>query len=266
MTGTINGIGTVLYGYGAAVRWQKRGLLKPVGKADHDTVECAVFLYLPLFPLRGFHTWDWPTVGSEHKELQIRPPGHLTVRAMVRVWLGLSLPLTIILGLPVIVDLIRYGSLVGSGEMFLWLCGSSVVFLICFFGLLFAMPGNRRDRDIRLILGPHQLGSSDPATWMENTLNYIRPASELFGISDVVDGARKALQEKKYALAMFGARLAVARGKLQGEDLTDEILTLPDLREKLPKFRRKPWLREELLGNDSLPPYLKQESGMPWTS
>lgn len=255
MARSINGIGTALYGYGAAVSWSDSRVLKHASMADHDAVECAVFAFLPVFPLRAFHTWDWDLKGSEHLAIPIRPTRRLIARAMLRVWFGVSLPVTLLVGIGDVSCLVRNGVLPG-GEQLVWDCFMLAVCFLSTLGLALARRGNHRDRDIRLVLGQHELGSSDPAMWTEDVLQKVESPRGLFGTDSLLEGTRQALQRKNFALAMLGARLSVARGEAQGEVLTDDILSHPDVLEKLPRLRKKPTLRARLFPEDTVPPYL----------
>lgn len=112
---------------------------------------------------------------------------------------------------------------------------------------------NHRNRNIRLILEPHELGSSDPATWLPGTLAALKSNRRLFGTEDAYQAAEAALKEGRFADAMMAARLVVGRGELWGEEITDKIIADYRLIETLPKLRKKPWLRPELLPDDVVP-------------
>ena len=153
------------------------------------------------------------------------------------------------------VGFIRWGVLPG-GENLFWHGGTYAICAASLVVLFQGRTGNKRDRDIRLILGPHELGSSDPAMWTDETLVALRSSSEIFGVEDELEGARRALAEKKFARAMFGARLAVARGHARGEELTDDILHHPEVSAKLAQLRKKPRLHQKLFAGDKVPSYL----------
>ena len=131
------------------------------------------------------------------------------------------------------------------------------------FGLLLQMLLNltdRRSRDLRLVLGRHGLGSSDPAMWAPD-------AHRALGFDMNAQDTRALLQKSSATLAardfpnaMLGARLAVAYGaSAEGEALTDRILADPHVRSWLPRLRLKPWLRCEWL--DEVKPAAPAERG-----
>jgi hypothetical protein len=96
-----------------------------------------------------------------------------------------------------------------------------------------------RSRDIRLVIGPHEAGSSDPALWSEDVLANVKPVA--------VSDAQASLQNGKYGRAMMQARIAAARKDPEAERLTDEILAHPEVQAALPALRKAPWRRGEIL-------------------
>ena len=255
--GTANGFGTMYCGQGAAVRWNKPKILSE--QTDHDAVVCVTALFLPLFPLKAYHTFNWS--GEYCKTVEIVRTPRLLLRAMLRPYLigilGITgFLLTIIAGIVAVAlfygkpmqvkpeDQLEVGIVLGSS------IGGFVLSLVT---SLWLSSRNRRDRDIRLVLGSHELGSSDPALWLPATLEGVISCEQLFGTSNELEAARQSMGKKQYARALLAARLAVAHGHIEGEHVTDEILEEAAVREQLPKLRRKPWLREELLPGDPLP-------------
>ncbi len=255
MPRSISGIGTAYCGYAAAVNWNRDGVLST--RADHDAIECVIALFLPLWPRRAFHSFDWN--GDVCRAIPIRRTPRLLLRAMLRpytlVLLGCGGWLLFMLALVVGVDLYsgtsqvhiapagRTMALFGAASFLLGAASASVIAKL-----------NARDRDIRLVLGRHELGSSDPSMWTDETLAALRPTIELLGAEDESEAAREALRRDDFGRAMYAARLAVARGREDGERITDEILDAPRVREVLSELRRRPWRREELLGSYTRPP------------
>ncbi len=70
-------------GYGSAVRWAEDRVFSE--HADHDAVECVTILFLPVFPLKAYHTYDWS--GNVCKALEIRRTPGLILGAMARPYL-----------------------------------------------------------------------------------------------------------------------------------------------------------------------------------
>jgi len=256
MPGEVKGFGTMYCGYSAAVRWRKPGLLAE--PADHDAVVCVTALYLPIIPLKAYHTHHW--TGDACQAVEIVRSRPLLIRALVRPYilalLGLSGFALACLAL-ILVLFIVLGSAATHRPpregLLLWSVLPTATLLLSL-GLWFWMSASdQRDRDIRLILGPHALGSSDPATWTPEARAGFKPSVALFGTEDEVDAAAKALQAGRTAEAMLAARLAVASRTREGELLTDRILKDARVRQRLPELRKQPWRREELFPGDALP-------------
>ncbi len=254
MPADFHGFGTMYHGYAAAVKWHQDASFTT--HANHDVVECYVAAYLPIFPRAAFHTYDWS--GDICRTLPIRPPGRLLLRAFLR---G---PLTVVLAIGAIASIVG-GLTVGGGWYnsghlpdLPWiglphLLGFAAIEVAAVFLAWRLASLDARDRDIRLVIGPHEYGSSDPATWTEETLGSLRPNTELLGSEDEVEAAHAAILAADFGRAMFAARLAVARRGEVGELVTEEVLAEPALRALLPELRRRPWKRADLLPASSRP-------------
>jgi hypothetical protein len=106
-----------------------------------------------------------------------------------------------------------------------------------------------RHRGIRLLLGRHEWGGSDPATWSEELVaEVVNPKAE-FGVESY---AALAVQERKagrLGKAMWAARLCAAiEDEAQGEELTDAILTEAEEAGQLRRVRRRPGDRDKEFG------------------
>ena len=107
----------------------------------------------------------------------------------------------------------------------------------------------RRDRLIRLLLGLHEWGSSDPATWCDRIVKDVVDPKKAFWIESFRTLAEQALAGHKWAEAMWAARLCtVIEDSDKGEALTDSILQNPKVAERLRRVDRKPASREEEFG------------------
>jgi hypothetical protein len=243
---SVNGVGTAYCGHAAPILWQRPGSFSLTARADHDAVECVTLLFLPLFPLRAYHTFNWS--GNECRAIRIKTSGRLLARAYLRPYVLVLLGVSIFL---MVVSLAAIGIALFMAEksapitpkMMLGFATPPAGLLL---GLFLKRSLDRlyaRSRDIRLVIGPHELGSSDPATWTEETLSKAEDAAPGGGL----DAARRALSEGRFGEAMWAARLAVARGQAEGETLTDEILSHAQVASILPDLRKAPWRREELL-------------------
>lgn len=107
---------------------------------------------------------------------------------------------------------------------------------------------DRRHRDIRLILGRHLLGSSDPVYWTRQTLSAVRPPQSVFGVGAYPEAVTSALATGDFSQAMFAARLAAAKTDRQaGESLTDNVLRHPQVQAALKHLRANPSRRDEFV-------------------
>ncbi|GEM_PF-1374927 len=255
MPSSINGIGTSYCGCAAAVSWEKPDTKLSTfisgNRPDHDVVECFVIAFLPILPLKAWHTYQWG--GNVHQRIPIRRSSGLLLRAMLRTYLMILLPgslaLAFFCGIQVAGDWARLGAGAFTSDAGIGFAAGLVLFPAALLQWISLRNADRRNRDVRLLLGPHDLGSSDPASWTEETLSAIRPSMFLKR-----EEARTALTEGRFAEAMWGARLAVAKGESWGGTLTDQILGTQALLEKLPALRKAPWRRGEILPGSSMPP------------
>jgi hypothetical protein len=244
---SFNGFGTTYYGGAAPIYWQKPET--SAIPADHDAVECVIALLLPVFPLRSFHTFQWQL--RECKIIPIKRRPVLVLRALLRPYLTIAAMVSGFMSLVVLSSFLYaifflrrpLNDLLPrkEGWELVILAWGSFVLTQGFFALL-NYP-YIRSRDVRLIIGPYELGSSDPATW-----DFVPSATESEGVS--VDAAHHALTEGQFSRAMYCARVLVALGDRRGQSITDKILGDRRVRSKLPALRRRPWLREQLFPED----------------
>jgi hypothetical protein len=248
MAFTINGCGTRICGGRSFVKWTNRWF----APADFDGLECFCLLHLPLIPYRALHTYDWKTsVGERSQMFGTQPIEHscrsvpiswsfgLVVQTFLRSWLWLL----VILGA---------GCLIGSifGDHLRTTKGWTFFFV----GVVLEEIGlgtwlvlwllDRRNRNIRRVLGPTEVYACDPVTWTDDQLARVRKARDLFGTDSYADAVEPLLEAGDFARAMLAARLTAALGRRlgnrTGEALTDMILTDPEVREALAEVRRDP--------------------------
>src|SRR5712671_1395797 len=163
---TFNGIGTALRGYSSPIFWTKPGMLGLGKTADHDAMECFVLLYLPIVPLRAVHTFAW--TGNRYRVLPLRGAGRLLLNLYGRV-LAMSLMGAGLLSLIFAVTDAFSGRHQGPKAVE----GVGVAVLVGALGygaLRWLRSRDARTRDVRLVIGPHEAGSSDPALWSADVL------------------------------------------------------------------------------------------------
>jgi hypothetical protein len=258
---SFNGFGTKVCEARAIIDWGDGQVME-----DADAVEAVCALHVPLIPYLAVHStaWRWVNPGFEYRRIPIQWSRGLWAEAFARVvWKFIVLAGAIFLLItalgPGTQDVVRFQNgmnvtdkeltWLGSDHNRLLMAGGGG--LLVGGGVMLLMGVNRagrRHRDIRLVLGRHQLGSSDPASWMDGVLLQVREADELFGTRTYADAADELLAAGRYEPAMFAARLAAAReDRPAGERLTDAILTDPRVRRILEELRQKPARRPELL-------------------
>lgn len=227
---SVNGIGTGLSGYRAPVSWVERKFFSwtTSGQPDHDAVECFVFLLLPLVPLKPVHTFDWN--GSRYQSVPLRWSWGLVLGSMAQTW-AMAL---------VVAGFVTAGiTLLAESEAWAPAIGAAVVGLVGL-GLRAGIRArDQRTRDVRLVLGPHVGGSSDPALWKAELLTSVP--------HHTATDALAALDRGDYPTAMFIARAITGRGEPDGESLTQQVLDHPVVAGALPNLRREPWRRSEWL-------------------
>lgn len=259
-TYSMNGCGTMCVETRGEIDWGD-------SLEDSDSILAFCLLGVPVVSYGAVHTYGWnhdsspnSIGGFRSQMIPIRPSQSLIATAVFRrTWL-----LWIFLG--VIWGICVYAGSAGIGDIFkgfkgweaqyVWLdtyriplfllCGVMVIGSIALRWWLAKL--DRRHRDIRLLLGRHLLGSSDPVFWTDSLLQKVRTPQEIFGTASFSDAVTAALASRDYTQAMFAARLAGAKGNvLKGEELTDQILKQPDAQAALVKIRKNPVSREEIL-------------------
>jgi hypothetical protein len=255
---TVNGIGTAIVPGRGYVYWGP--------EEDCDALECVVLFYLPLFPFKALHTFEWNN--NAYQAHPISWSLGLVFKAFAWRYLK-ALYLAATMG-------IFFGAVGTYGEFERGRASFSPMtegVEILVYGLAgavlaygvrrFLLHLDRRDQDIRYVLGPHHHGSSDPGTWTANMAAGLTSPQDLHGTARYVDAVDGLLAEGCYSGAMWAARMEVARGDAtQGERATDRVLGHPKVREALPQVREDPNLWSQILA-DPAPPAEEPVEGDP---
>jgi hypothetical protein len=102
---------------------------------------------------------------------------------------------------------------------------SAALFSACIAYWLRHRAPDRRDTAIRLLLGCHEWGSSDPATWHPNLLQRVKSPAETASASTFVEAAKTAISKGDWCAAIWAARFCAALEDAKlGEELTNQIL------------------------------------------
>jgi hypothetical protein len=234
MAFTFNGHGTMVYQAQGNVGWR-----------SYDAVEWFVLFYIPLIPLRAVHTFGWKNAwgwgGQKFQTVPLRWSRALVIRSFLRpmrwaligfgcILLSLGIPLAALIAVGD--QLHRRGDMIITLASGILLVGSGV---ILHWALAFT---DRRTQNIRRVLGPHPLGSCDPAL-MKKPMN--PDPCEDFGAESYADAVPALLDAERYSRAMWAARLSAAwEDPAVGEELTDQVLRHPGVPEAVEQVRRKP--------------------------
>jgi hypothetical protein len=232
MPGTINGIGTSVCKASADVGWN-----------SYDAVECFVVFFLPIIPYSAVHTFDWN--GNQYRRVPIRWTGGVVGRTFLRGWRWGFLVVGLLVGFVGVVDIRKTSGIVCLAVGFL---------LLCVFALLTALVTlvEQRQNNIRRVLGPHVLGSCDPAALVGETLEAFAGNPRMqYGADSYALAVPELLREGRYSQAMWAARLAAAlEDRAEGESLTDEVLNHHEVVNALDRVRRDPGSWAQVMLNE----------------
>jgi uncharacterized membrane protein len=222
---TVNGIGTHVCG--------SRG---NVGFNSYDAMEWLVVLYMPIIPIKAYHTFDWN--GQEFRMLPIKWSFDLVFRTFMTGWnwgfFMVGCLLAFIAGIMLAKN--EEGGPVLAFVSVLFFAIALIVFIVLRYT-------GERDRNIRRVLGPDaNVGSVDPAVLEGNLVKKIAgDPQEIYGKSSHTVAAAQLLHSGEYARAMWAARIATAvEDRQQGEEMTTAILSDPGVREALKAVKADP--------------------------
>jgi hypothetical protein len=225
------------YGFGEAI-CKARGFVRWGREDDCDSVVCVTVLFIPIYPQKTIHTYNWNGLACD--SIPIRWSFMLVFCAMLRRLLYGPLILGLTLVLVFGISLLDRREGIERMRAVLPLVIVPLL-AVSALGFWFLSHVDQRGRNIRRVLGPHNLGSSDPATWTAQTLKATPPSRELFGTESYAEAVCLLLEAREFARAMLAARLTVAlESRQKGEDLTDAILQDPIVRGAIEQVRSKP--------------------------
>jgi hypothetical protein len=237
-----------------AIVWE--GSFLGQGRSDYDCFEAWGFV-VPFHlkgPIHLFNIGQW---SKEMRQIPLRADPAFARRVYFHDWLW-TLIWPVIGGI-LLVPLL--GMIKQAEEKPNWvLYGSlSLLFLlslICIIVLMISQGGGgrepeKRNQSIRLLLGPHEWGSSDPALWHDDLVSLIVSPVKAFDVKSFASLARRYIKNRDWVMAMWAARLCGAvENQEKGEELTTAILAEPEVEKILSKLRKKPEKRKELLGEE----------------
>jgi hypothetical protein len=214
MPSSINGIGT-----GLIPASPKR---KNEGRTQFDAIEAGTFAYLPFLPYKAVHVLDMQ--GFEYRFVPLRLSSRLIVRAFLNRWgNGFLLAGGMLLGIAACMFISEKRPLTANDLVLLTVFGS--VFLL---GIVFKIAWlllTRKDEQIKNLVGPHALGTSDPRDWQAEQADAMTAAIiEQEGLPSLVDVAHRAVKAGDQAQAAFCLRLALRDpNNIEAQDLMDRL-------------------------------------------
>jgi len=196
-----------------------------------------------LVPLNSVHIWGEKeaVLTTRAAILPIRWSGTLVAQVLLYGWLRVFLVWSIFfVPLGVLFLVVPSPKNPEFGAQFFWFF-SVPPFVLWLLGSIWSRSRTDRPRKIRLLLGPHTLGTSDPATWTEETVGRaISSLKEMLGAESFSQATELFLSRQDFHRAMWSARLCtVCEDRSHGEWLTDQILQHRGVSEALDKARPK---------------------------
>jgi hypothetical protein len=188
--------------------------------------------FLPVFVFEPLHVWDWHMQSTEldwtkrtslyvYRAIPLRWSPGLLARTFLLRWIWLPLLTGLLFSISAAHGLIA--KMAGF-----WLFGLCAI-VVAGLWLL-----NRRDQQIRMLLGRHRLGASDPVTWTKDLLALVAPPSAWFRANTFAEACDSLLAQRKASEAMWAARLCAAiEDPERGRELTNRVLRDPAAKEFL---------------------------------
>lgn len=246
-TYSVNGCGTMVCEARGLVAWDSN-------MEDSDSILAFCIIGIPLVPYASVHTSNWEYAsetggGWRYLVHPIRWSWSLVGVALVRrLWLWVMFAG----GLAMVAAVIGGSTSSNFANQPAWLqqgynlllvgVGGALVMAGAFVIRHLILRADRRHQNIRLLLGRHFFGSSDPRFWTREYLKMVRPPQPVFDAPTFAAAVPALLQAGEFQAAMFAARLSTAlEDSAAGERLTDAVLSNPDAMATADRLRRR-WL------------------------
>lgn len=202
---SVNGIGTGL------IDASKRRMIS-AGHTQFDAVEAVQFLFCPIVPYKVVHVLSFVEAGVErhsYRCVPLRPSLRLIGKAFLRAWGNAFLfaggTMTPILGI-----LFATMSRPVRQDDYIFLAVFGAMLLVGAALRLFWLFMCRTDERIKDMIGPHELGRSDPFCWPRETAEAVREAIlRRESLPSLADVARRAIAAGDFAKGMLCVRLAM---------------------------------------------------------
>jgi len=245
MAYSVNGIGSDLLPARGLIDWEDGS-----GR-QYDAVEAFTILFLPLFPRRAVH------VSVDNGVSYSAIPLQLTRSLVMEAWARRA---SLVGGvLTFVFTFMAFARTEDTGRVSLGF--ATVAILSAVTAVMARLWVGRREfrhRRIRLVLGPREDGSSDPASWGPDRLDVVPDPRSLYDGPTYAGVAKSLMIAGRFPEAMWCARLAAARENVtEGEALTDMILANDRVFERLQRLEEDPsrWSLEFAATEDMAAPF-----------
>jgi hypothetical protein len=226
---SMNGVGTSVSGSRGDIGW-----------GSHDAMECFVIFFMPIFPYKAMHTFDWN--GDQYRAIPIRWSWDLVLRTYVKPWSWGMIAISAVLFFIAFLEASK-----GKGNLLVLAAVGAVLLGFGVLGLVLLHYTDQRNKAIRRVIGGITIGTCDPANLKGDLLKQMTGDTKiLYGTDTFAAAVEPQLAKGALAQAMWAARMAVAvEDRREGERLTDLVLRDPAVVAAVEEVRRKPdnWVK-----------------------
>ena len=213
MPSTYNGIGTTLIK--ASKAYPSNG--------QFDAIEAFVVLNFPLVPYKAVHVLSHE--GDRYRSFDLKSSSFIYLKGIVNGWANnlmfFSIPATIICA----IAMATMDREVGAFDYWIWTVLISAIVIGVMLKFLWIIL-DMKSRAIKSIIGPHELGTSDPFDWSDALANTERRRAldERPDCASLVEIGR-GYQHDNQSMAMCLARLAMRTGEeVEAQKLYVELM------------------------------------------
>jgi hypothetical protein len=237
---TVNGFGTTMCPARGLISWHPGSWWSRHGTHDYDGVACLCAFFLPLVPYSTVHVFNRSAqgMGEQYQQIPIRWSPGLVFAAFARRWLLAIAIAGVIVMFVAWSDPSFHRDTVNSMMRMSVGAGLVVFAVLIGWGVMLL---DRRNHDLRRVMLGTPFGSSDPVTWTSAYLANVQTPDGIFGAPTFAEAAENALEAGEFGRAMLAARYCAAiEDAKEGESLTDEILSHPEVADALPLVHKDP--------------------------
>ncbi|MBI4751902.1 MAG: hypothetical protein HY774_25740 [Acidobacteria bacterium] len=205
---SVNGVGTGL------IKASKERNID--GCIQYDAIEAFMLFYIPIIPYKAIHVlaiWQAGYEQEKYQSIKLKSSSRLVAKGMLNGWGNVLLIFgggAFLFFSFVTLTMSRPSNI----KDYMFLSGMMGLFLIGVFCKAAWYLLNDTDERIKNIIGPHDLGTSDPFDWPDEIAqSVIKHLVAGANGQTLVEIANQALAEQNRAKAMFCVRLAMRGGQ-----------------------------------------------------